>query len=143
MQATLLGRRGHGISSPRLRHARAWVMLTSVSACANNVGPKEFAASQVLLFGRVQTIAGTPVAGALVGISHQVICGSGVAETNGSLTNSEGRYRHVFTILSSANGCVRLTVAPTGFAPDSVTLLAVPFRPLPGLDSVETAIILH
>lgn len=101
-------------------------------------------AYRVLLFGRVQTSAGEPIAGAALTIkNHPRVCGSGGVENEAAVTDGTGRYRKELSILSGSEGCVRIVVAALGFAPDSATLTNVPFVQPPALDSLETNIVLR
>ncbi|MEP6590392.1 MAG: carboxypeptidase-like regulatory domain-containing protein [Gemmatimonadota bacterium] len=98
----------------------------------------------VILYGRVQTSGGAPLAGAMLTIkNHHGTCGSGGVENEAATTDADGRYRKSLTVMGGGEGCVRISVAASGFAPDSATLTNVPFVQPPALDSVETNILLR
>lgn len=127
-----------------LANGFAWIMVILAAACTSNTAIQENLAYRAVLYGRVQSSAGAPVAGATVAIAHHPSrCGAGAAESTSTTTNSAGRYRQELTVLTSADGCVRLNVTATGFAPDSASVTGVPFRQPPALDSIETNIVLR
>ena len=119
----------------------ALLMVAVISACANTTAYE--GRPRVVLYGGVRSSAGVPVAGATVAIRHYASpCGSGIGEIAATTTNNAGRYREELTVFTSADGCVRINVTATGFAPDSATVTSVPFRQPPALDSVETNFVL-
>jgi hypothetical protein len=99
--------------------------------------------SFVLVYGKVTSSTGVPIARAVVTIVHHPgACNAAGIENDSSTTDSLGSFRKTFPVVTSTDGCLRLVASAAGFRPDSVALLSVPFRLPPAVDSIQTNFVL-
>lgn len=94
---------------------------------------------RVIVYGRVTTELGIPVANAAVTIANYPAGCSGARTVVYAIaTGADGRYRTEFVVPASV-GCVRVVVQPgqgTSLKADSVSIGAPPFRTAAPYDSV-------
>lgn len=93
----------------------------------------------VVLQGAVKSVTGDPIPGATILIRNlNKNCAPGsIIGTATAHSDADGKFTTGYTA-PYLDGCLRLSVSASGFAPDSVSWRKVPFREFPPLDSLTT-----